>query len=164
VTLGEPAIDIEMPAVGRSPGTGRFRLRAYYDGHHNNEPDPRAAGAALALDAVVRPVLVWDAGDDSAGWRMIGSGVLGGGIGPARWWVNAMVDKQYHHPDPRAHVAGIAADLGLTGPGVGMLTAAEVNAWQHASEDGVHVATTVGLGVPVNAAAAPHAVRMADVE
>lgn len=132
-------------------GTGRFRLRAYYDGHHSNAPDPRAgADIAVTLDAVVRPALVWEGGD---GWRMISSGVHGGGIGPRRWWVNAMVDKEYHHPDPRRHVADIAADLGLTGPGVGMLTAAEVGAWQYASEVGVRVATTVGLGVPVQAAA-----------
>lgn len=148
---------IDLPE--RVEGTGRFRLRAYYDGHHSNAPDPRRGrDVTVTLDAVVRPALVWDGGD---GWRMIGTGVLGGGIGPRRWWVNAMVDKEYHHPDPRAHVADIAADLGLSGPGMGMLTAAEVGAWRYAKECGVHVATTVGLGWPVYAAADEPAVAVA---
>ncbi|MFN8074761.1 MAG: adenosylcobinamide amidohydrolase [Kineosporiaceae bacterium] len=146
--------ELREAARAHAAGTGRFRLRAYYDGHHNNAPDPRRADVAVSLDAVVRPALVWVGGD---GWRMIGTGVLGGGIGPRRWWVNAMVDKEYHHPDPRRHVAEIAADLGLTGPGTGMLTAAEVGSWRYAHEDGVHVATTVGLGWPVWAAQAPGA-------
>jgi adenosylcobinamide amidohydrolase len=98
------------------------------------------------------PVLAWEAGP---GWQMLSSGVLGGGIGPRRWWLNAEVPLDYPRLDPDAHLTGIAAELGLDGPGVGMLTAAKVTRWRDAADGGVRVAATVGLGVPVLAAAPP---------
>ena len=85
---------------------------------------------------------------------MISTAVAGGGLGERRWWLNTQVDRIYHHPDPAAHVGEIAAALSLTGPGVGMLTAADVRYWTRADDDGVIVAATVGLGLPVFAAAA----------
>ncbi|NLT56095.1 MAG: adenosylcobinamide amidohydrolase [Actinomycetales bacterium] len=84
---------------------------------------------------------------------MISSAVVGGGIGERTWWLNAMVDLGYHHPDPAAHVREIAAGLGLGGgDGVGMLTAADVRRWRSARDGGVEVVATVGLGLPVLAA------------
>lgn len=96
-----------------------------------------------------RPVLVWTPGP---GWRSVSSAIVGGGVGPLSWWLNAGVDKEYFHPDPVAHVHGIAAGLGLRGPGVGMLTAADVTRRTAATDGGVHVVATVGLGLPVFAA------------
>jgi adenosylcobinamide amidohydrolase len=97
------------------------------------------------------PVLVWDAGP---GWRALSSALLGGGLRPCTWWLDAQVDKEYFHPDPVAHARDIAAGLGLEpGAGTAMLTAADVRRRTSATDDGVLVAATVGLGLPVWAAA-----------
>jgi adenosylcobinamide amidohydrolase len=60
--------------------------------------------------------------------------------------------------DPAAHVAEIAAGLGLTGTGVGLLTAASVTDVVEREDEGVRVAATVGLRVPTWAALPPGAV------
>jgi len=96
------------------------------------------------------PVLVWAPGP---GFRMISTAVDGGGLGERDWWLNTQVSREYHEPDPAAHVRRIAAGLGLSGPGVGLLTAADVRHWSAADDGGVRVAATVGLGLPVPAAA-----------
>ncbi|MET7436773.1 arginase family protein, partial [Streptomyces sp. NPDC005568] len=44
--------------------------------------------------------LLWRAG---AGWRMIGSSVLGGGIGERSWVLNAQVAHGYRRVDPDRH-------------------------------------------------------------
>jgi adenosylcobinamide hydrolase len=85
----------------------------------------------------------------------IASGPLGGGIGVRRWVVNARVPHHYARCDPDRHLTEIAAGLGLSGPGVGMLTAAEVEAPAAARDGGVEVLATVGLGYPILAAAPP---------
>ncbi|MDQ1287806.1 MAG: hypothetical protein QG622_1371 [Actinomycetota bacterium] len=96
-----------------------------------------------------RPTLVWECGP---GWTMISSGVVGGGLGERRWWVNGQVDLEYYEPDPVAHLRRIAGDLGLEGPGVGLLTAADIRRRTTADDEGIHVVATVGLGLPVFAA------------
>jgi|tagenome__1003787_1003787.scaffolds.fasta_scaffold20750927_2 adenosylcobinamide amidohydrolase len=99
------------------------------------------------------PVLVWAPGP---GWRAVSSGIVGGGLGPRAWWLDAQVDKEYFHPDPVAHARDIAAGLGLPPyAGVAMLTAADVGRWTQAHDAGVTVAATVGLGLPVLAAVPP---------
>jgi adenosylcobinamide amidohydrolase len=99
------------------------------------------------------PVLVWAPGP---GWRAVSSAVVGGGIGPCAWWLDAQVDKEYFHPDPMAHAVEIAAGLGLAAAsGVAMLTAADVSRWTLADDEGVLAAATVGLGLPVLAAVPP---------
>jgi adenosylcobinamide hydrolase len=96
------------------------------------------------------PVLVRVLGP---GWRALSSAIVGGGLGPCSWWLDAQVDKEYFHPDPVAHARSIAAGLGLTpDAGVAMLTAADVRRWTAATDEGVAVAATVGLGLPVLAA------------
>jgi adenosylcobinamide amidohydrolase len=92
---------------------------------------------------------VWRAGD---GHRMISSAMLGGGIGPARWVLNAQVAGAYSRTDPVAHLTELAASHGLDGPGVGMLTAASVSRTVRREDEGVHVSATVGLRVPTWAA------------
>jgi adenosylcobinamide amidohydrolase len=78
---------------------------------------------------------------------------VGGGIGLRKWVVNVQVPRDYGRRDVAAHVAEVADALGLSGPGVGMLTAAEVAAVAAAAEAGVRVEATVGLDRPVWAAA-----------
>jgi adenosylcobinamide amidohydrolase len=96
------------------------------------------------------PVLLWDAGP---AWRALSSAPLGGGLRPCAWWLDAQVDKEYFHPDPVAHAREIAAGLGLDpDAGVAMLTAADVRCGTSATDEGVLVASTVGLGLPVWAA------------
>ncbi len=106
-------------------------------------------------DAASLPVAVWRAGP---GCRMIASGVVGGGIGDRQWVLNAQVAPAYSRMDPAAHVAELAAGLGLAGAGVGLLTAASVTDVVEREDEGVRVAATVGLRVPTWAAAPPGAV------
>jgi len=101
-------------------------------------------------DGMRLPAACWCPGP---GYRMISSGVLGGGIGPREWVLNAQVPGQYARTDPAGHLAELAAWLGLTGPGTGMLTAAQVTGLVTRSDDGVEAAVTTGLRVPTWAAA-----------
>ena len=67
-------------------------------------------------DAASLPVAVWRAGP---GYRMIASGVVGGGIGERQWVLNAQVAAAYSRMDPAAHIAELAAGLGLAARGSG---------------------------------------------
>jgi len=86
---------------------------------------------------------------------MISSSIVGGGLGPREWVLNAQVAGGYDRTDPTVHLADLAAGLGLSGPGVGLLTAAQVTAVVQREDEGAHVGATVGLRVPTWAAA-PH--------
>ena len=101
-------------------------------------------------DGVRLPVALWCPGP---GYRMISSGVAGGGIGPREWVLNAQVPASYSRLDPAVHIAELATGLGLAGDGVGLLTAASVPDVVQREDDGVQVAATVGLRVPTWAAA-----------
>ena len=87
-------------------------------------------------------------------WRLpgpllaISSAPLGGGIGRRDWVVNATVDLAYRRDDPEVHLASLADDLGLTGVGVGLLTAVDVAEVIRTGDEGVVVWSTVGLGSP----------------
>ena len=98
------------------------------------------------------PLLVWRLGEPVLA---VSSAVLGGGIGPCRWVLNATVPMSYDRDDPAEHLAGIAAGLGLTGPGVGLLTGVDAADVVAADDGGVRVWATVGLGAPLQAAADP---------
>lgn len=95
-------------------------------------------------------VLMWRAGP---GYRMISSGMTGGGIGPREWVLNAQVPGGYDRMDPVAHLAELSDRLGLAGDGVGLLTAAQVTEYVARADDGVRATATVGLRVPTWAAA-----------
>jgi adenosylcobinamide amidohydrolase len=84
---------------------------------------------------------------------MMSSGVLGGGLGARQWVLNAQVPGWYDRTDPAAHLAELAAGLGLDGPGVGLLTAAQVTELVQRGDEGVQAAATVGIRVPAWAAA-----------
>jgi adenosylcobinamide amidohydrolase len=103
-------------------------------------------------DEVLLPVALWCPGP---GYRMISSGLTGGGIGPREWVLNAQVPAGYSRMDPAVHIAELAADFGLKGEGVGLLTAAKVADVVQCDDEGVHAAATVGLRVPTWAAVPP---------
>ncbi|MFR9793482.1 adenosylcobinamide amidohydrolase [Streptomyces sp. MB22_4] len=114
-------------------------------------PSSRAAVGVLPLETLTRvecdeqlSALLWRAG---AGWRMISSAVLGGGIGERSWVLNAQVSHGYSRTDPGDHLAGLAHDAGAQGPGVGLMTAADVLRHGHAVDGGVEAVVTAGLGV-----------------
>ena len=89
--------------------------------------------------------LLWEFGP---GWRMISSAMLGGGIGRRTWVLNAQVVGGYSRMDPIEHLV----EMGPSGTGVGMLTAASVDRYATAHDGGVEAVATVGLRVPTWAA------------
>ncbi|MGA5068489.1 adenosylcobinamide amidohydrolase [Streptomyces exfoliatus] len=90
------------------------------------------------------PLLVWAPGP---GVRMVSSAVLGGGIGTRAWVLNAQVPPGYDRSDPEAHLRELASGAGLSGPGVGLMTAASVADRRHAVDGGVRAVVTAGIGV-----------------
>ncbi|GAA4188530.1 adenosylcobinamide amidohydrolase [Microbispora amethystogenes] len=106
---------------------------------------PRPLLTHRAEDGARLGTLVWRFGP---GWRMISSAMLGGGIGPREWVLNAQVASGYARMDPVEHMAS----LGPEGPGVGMMTAALVERFRVAADGGAEAVATVGLGVPTWAA------------
>ncbi len=111
---------------------------------------PVVARAGRLEDGACRHMLVWRAGP---GWRMISSAVLGGGIGAREWVLNAQVRPGYSRMDPDRHLAELARAQGLAGPGVGLMTAAQVDDVTWAVDQGVTAVVTTGIGVPTWAAA-----------
>jgi len=101
------------------------------------------------------PVLVWH---PPTPWLAISSAPLGGGVGERHWVINATVSHQYEREDPDRHLAELATALGLSGPGIGFLTAVDVREVAHRSDDGVDVSVTTGIGAHPTWAAGPSAV------
>lgn len=109
------------------------------------EPTPLLAELVRHADGEgTLPALLWRAGP---GWRMISSGVLGGGLGEREWVLNAQVGHGYTRLDPDRHLAEIAREQGLSGPGVGLMTAARVEEGAHAGDGGAGAVVTAGIGV-----------------
>jgi adenosylcobinamide hydrolase len=96
------------------------------------------------------PLLVWRL---PAPMRAISSAPLGGGIGTREWVVNATVPMSYHRDDPDEHLAALAREQGLDGPGIGLMTGVDVTHRVSAVDEAVEVWATVGLGAPILAAA-----------
>lgn len=95
-----------------------------------------------------RPLLVWRLEPPC---RALASSVLGGGLGTVHWVLNAQVDLHYDRTDPAAHLEELAAANGLTGRGLGLLTAASLE--PGVGEDGGAEAwATVGITAPTWAA------------
>lgn len=88
--------------------------------------------------------LLWVPGP---GLRMISSAVLGGGIGERAWVLNAQVSHGYRRTDPDRHLAVLASGAGARGPGVGLMTAADVSAYAHAHDGGAEAVVTSGVEV-----------------
>lgn len=98
------------------------------------------------------PVLVWR---HATPVTALSSASVGGGLARVSWIVNVEVDDTYARTDLADHIAQVAADRSLSGPGVGLLTAARVAMVGAGVDDGVEAHATVGLSVPTWAAAAP---------
>jgi adenosylcobinamide amidohydrolase len=94
------------------------------------------------------PLLVWRL---PAPVLAISSATLGGGVGECHWLINASVPMSYDRDDPAAHLAEIAAGLGLTGRGAGLMTGVDVADVVSETDDGVRLWATVGLGAPIQA-------------
>ncbi|MEU0834354.1 adenosylcobinamide amidohydrolase [Streptomyces sp. NPDC056231] len=107
-------------------------------------PGQRGELLSRQEDGLALHHLVWRLGP---GWRVCSSAVLGGGIGMREWILNAQVPGGYPRLDPDRHLAEIAAAEALTGPGVGLMTAADVTAYAVADDEGVTATATSGLGV-----------------
>jgi adenosylcobinamide hydrolase len=101
-------------------------------------------------DGRALPVIVWRW---RAPMRAVASTPMGGGVGLRRWVINAQVPASYARRDPEHHLHKLGISLGLPGRGIGMLTAADVRRATAATDGGVEVFATVGLGQPVLAAA-----------
>ena len=102
------------------------------------------------IDGVVHPVAVWR---PEVGFLAASTAVLGGGLGPRRWVLNASVGADYRDPAPSDHLRRIARAQGLDGDGIGLMTAVDVRDSHWAGDDGVEALATVGLGWPTWAAA-----------
>ncbi len=96
-----------------------------------------------------RGLLIWRLLD---GTRSLSSAAVGGGGSTPSWIVNIGVDRHYGRTDLDRHVAEIAAEHRLVGPGVGLLTAADVDRFGRGRCDGVVAHATVGISKPVWAA------------
>lgn len=114
-------------------------------------PPPRTSVALLRPRRLTRAeggghlhALLWTPGP---GMRMISSAVLGGGIGERYWVLNAQVSHGYGRTDPDRHLAELAAGAGARGPGVGLMTAADVSAYAHAHDNGAEAIVTSGIDV-----------------
>ena len=111
-------------------------------------------------DGRLLPLLGWELSEP---WTVCSTAPVGGGLGPRHWVLNAQVGAGYLRTDLAAHVGELAALAGLDvgWPGVGLLTAADVDDAVHAGDDGVAVTVTAGVRIPTWAAApagAPDAV------
>lgn len=115
------------------------------------EPVPPRLSTVLASPGALGPVLTWSL---PMPCTVIGTAVLGGGLGLANWLVNVTVDPDYGRLDPADHLAEVAAQLGLTGDGVGLMTAVDVASVCTSVVGGVRVDATVGVRRPVFAAEA----------
>lgn len=82
----------------------------------------------------------------------LSSAPVGGGFGRIDWVLNIGVASDYGRTDLAEHAGEIAAELDLSGTGVAMLTAVDLNGLVSADCDGVSVDATVGISHPTWAA------------
>jgi adenosylcobinamide hydrolase len=83
----------------------------------------------------------------------ISSAPLGGGLGLRKWVLNAQVPHDFDGAVPAQYLAELAAGAGLTGSGIGMMTAVDVRTASVVRQEGVAVDATVGVTGPQWAAA-----------
>jgi adenosylcobinamide hydrolase len=112
--------------------------------------------ASRVEDGPELPMLVWRF---AAAMRVASTASCGGGLGARRWVINAQVPHDYRRRDQSRHGAELAAAAGLSGDGVVMFTALDVRRVQQHTDGGVHIDATIGLALPVWAAAPEAAVE-----
>lgn len=119
----------------------------------------------MTVEAVT-PTIHHDVGPDVVAalvWRfptprsVVSTAAVGGGVTTATWIANIGVVDDYRRTDLDEHVAELARMLALDGPGVALLTAADVAANRRHQDGGVAVDATVGVTKPTWAADAPGA-------
>jgi adenosylcobinamide hydrolase len=81
--------------------------------------------------------------------RSISSAIVGGGIGESSWILNVTVPPDYDRMDPPTHIAEVADLSGLSGEGIGLLTAVDVSSFSAANCGGAVTYATVGVQRPV---------------
>jgi iron complex transport system ATP-binding protein len=86
---------------------------------------------------------------------VLSSAVVGGGLGSVREILNVHVDDKYDGERPEEDLAATAAELGITGPFVGLMTAAytEYARWAVESAGDLSVAAVVSVGLSNTASA-----------
>jgi adenosylcobinamide hydrolase len=92
------------------------------------------------------PVLYWRFGGPM---RSISSAIVGGGIVRSEWLLSVTVPSDYDRLDPQVHIAEVANLVGLSGIGIGLLTAVDVSSFSVGKCDGAFVYATVGVRRPV---------------
>lgn len=97
-----------------------------------------------------RPVLVWRSPKP---FLAVSSASFGGGMALRSWIANVEVPKAYDRTDLAEHAQELKVELGLTGDGVVLFTAASVEAHTSAHDGDLVVTATVGLSLPTWAAA-----------
>jgi adenosylcobinamide hydrolase len=112
--------------------------------------------ASRVEDGRELPMLVWRF---ATATTVASTASCGGGLGERRWLINAQVSHDYRRRDQSRHGAELAMAAGLSGTGVVMFTAVDVRGVQRRTDDGLHVDATVGLTLPVWAAAPDAAVE-----
>src|SRR5690606_2006932 len=90
--------------------------------------------------------LLWEFGP---GWRMISSAMLGGGIGPRTWVLNAQVVAGYSRMDAVVQ----QTEFGRRGDGDGMMSAGSDDPYTSAVDGGAGSEASVGLRIRTCAAA-----------
>lgn len=89
----------------------------------------------------------------------LSSAVVGGGLVRARFIINRHVDKNYNHPNPPADLRRFAGGLGITGPFIGMMTAAYLDGAQAVTlrrgRLAVAAVLTAGFTNPASAGVSP---------
>lgn len=96
-----------------------------------------------------RGVLVWQW---SRAVTALSSAAVGGGLRHPNWLVNIGVPRAFDRTDLSDYATDVAAELGLVGDGVGLLTAADITKVRRSVCDGVAVDVTVGISKPTWAA------------
>jgi adenosylcobinamide hydrolase len=121
------------------------------------DPSPLSSGAIITSELFEHggpegalSLLVWRFPESLLA---VSSAPLGGGIGRRDWVINAQVPHRYSRLDPETHLTELASERGLTGPGVGMLTAVDVRTLWSNEDGGVRVDASVGVTLPTWAAA-----------
>ena len=149
---------------GHRDAQGEARLRPRHQGAQGDRvlimADPSRHPSEADIDAgALRARPTPTSTSASCVWRfpaplsVVSSAPLGGGLGRRQWVINAQVPHAYARLDPEVHLAELASARGLTGPGVGMLTAVDLRHVWREEDGGARVDVSVGITFPTWAAA-----------